>query len=196
MKLCYRCLQQKPEDEFPIRSRRNGIKAPSSWCRGCTREHNNAWYQANLEREQERSRLRYKKTAHKTKAHRRKHLLWSRYRLTQEQFDEKLTSQSGVCLGCGAERSSSRHEHLSVDHDHACCPGVTSCGKCVRGLLCLQCNVLVALIEANPDRVQVLLDYLDSYTIKEEQSPLCMFCLRRDCVCTDDAYDAWKDGGS
>ena len=25
---------------------------------------------------------------------------------------------------------------LDVDHDHACCPGARSCGKCVRGLCC------------------------------------------------------------
>jgi hypothetical protein len=27
-----------------------------------------------------------------------------------------------------------------VDHDHTCCPGEYTCGKCVRGLLCDDCN--------------------------------------------------------
>lgn len=27
-----------------------------------------------------------------------------------------------------------------VDHDHKCCSGDKSCGKCVRGILCPGCN--------------------------------------------------------
>ena len=30
-----------------------------------------------------------------------------------------------------------------MDHYHKCCPGKTSCGKCVRGLLCGNCNTIL-----------------------------------------------------
>lgn len=30
---------------------------------------------------------------------------------------------------------------LHVDHDHLCCPGGKTCGKCVRGKLCAGCNI-------------------------------------------------------
>ena len=31
-----------------------------------------------------------------------------------------------------------------IDHDHRCCPGSESCGKCIRGILCSSCNTGLA----------------------------------------------------
>jgi hypothetical protein len=33
-----------------------------------------------------------------------------------------------------------------VDHDHSCCPGRQTCGKCVRGLICRQCNTAFGVL--------------------------------------------------
>lgn len=59
------------------------------------------------------------------------------FQLTPEAYWALWDAQNGRCAIC-LGRSSRR---LSVDHDHSCCPGKTSCGKCVRGLLCtMNCN--------------------------------------------------------
>ncbi len=60
------------------------------------------------------------------------------YGMSLEMYSTFLESQDGVCLACG--KRSTEDRVLYVDHDHACCPGTRSCGKCVRGLICQACN--------------------------------------------------------
>lgn len=63
------------------------------------------------------------------------------YGLTQQAFDEILVNQRGRCPVCVTDDPGPRG--WFVDHDHACCPGIGSCGSCVRGLLCHDCNLLL-----------------------------------------------------
>lgn len=49
---------------------------------------------------------------------------------------------------------------LTVDHDHACCPGDRSCGRCVRGFLCVYCNSAAGMLGDDAVRAQMLADYL------------------------------------
>jgi hypothetical protein len=75
----------------------------------------------------------------------RKHKL-TRYGLTQQQFDWLLEAQRYACAMGGEPFTESTQ--IFVDHDHSCCPGERqSCGKCVRGLLCLSCNTALGQIE-------------------------------------------------
>ena len=49
---------------------------------------------------------------------------------------------------------------LQIDHDHSCCPGANSCGRCIRGLLCGGCNKRLAHMEAGRGHYEGLLQYL------------------------------------
>lgn len=68
-----------------------------------------------------------------------------RYNRTLDDYEAVLKSQGGHCALCPAE--SSGKKRLCWDHDHACCPGLKSCGECVRGLLCIACNKMIGHLE-------------------------------------------------
>ena len=79
------------------------------------------------------------------------HVKW-RYQISVEKYQEMLANQNYVCAICKQKETTvikGQTISLAVDHDHSCCPGRKSCGKCVRGLLCKSCNLLIARIENN-----------------------------------------------
>lgn len=65
-----------------------------------------------------------------------------------------VISDDTVCEACGSV------DRLCVDHDHDCCPGPKSCGKCVRGILCNGCNSALGYLKDDVSRVKMLCDYI------------------------------------
>ena len=53
-------------------------------------------------------------------------------------------------LGCGLCGRDFRTKGTGpvLDHDHGCCAGDASCGKCIRGVLCMACNIRLGMFEA------------------------------------------------
>lgn len=83
--------------------------------------------------------------------------LLSRYNLTLGQYYELWKSQNGSCAICGLPEG---NRSLHVDHDHACCSGSTSCGQCVRALLCFQCNAGLGNFRDDPGLLTRAIEYL------------------------------------
>lgn len=83
-----------------------------------------------------------------------------KYNLSEAQYKALLQAQGERCAICGTEVAGNRGRLLNVDHDHACCPGHKSCGKCVRGLLCARCNVGLGSFRDDPDRLLSAATYL------------------------------------
>lgn len=101
---------------------------------------------------------------------RRQWAIKTKYSVTPEWYDSKLAEQGGHCALCPTAVSSNhRKRYLEIDHDHACCAGKRTCGKCVRGLLCVACNCALAQIEKWADWPEQVRAYLNSYARKAEQ---------------------------
>lgn len=90
------------------------------------------------------------------------------YNITVEQFQLLYSSCGNLCELCGCpetskDHRSSRIRRLAIDHDHNCCPGSYSCGNCIRGLLCGECNKLVGIMEKKPILMSnIVKEYLSS----------------------------------
>ena len=84
----------------------------------------------------------------------RKHRL-SRYGISQTQFDSLLKAQDYACAMCHRPFGEGV---IFIDHDHNCCDTEkSSCGKCIRGLLCLSCNTALGHIERKSELARVYL---------------------------------------
>lgn len=80
------------------------------------------------------------------------------YRLTPEEYQEQFTKQGGGCAICGRVDPDKR---LAVDHNHGCCPAEKkACGKCVRGLLCQNCNQVLGKFKEDLELFLKAAEYL------------------------------------
>ncbi len=104
-------------------------------------------------RENREQQLMYQKlyrTAHRVEK------LCKQFNVTPDFYFGLLDKQENRCAVC-------RREFVGnpcVDHNHKCCPGATSCGKCVRGLLCNDCNLGLGNFKDNPDFLNNAILYL------------------------------------
>lgn len=128
---CLTCMETKPVSEFY----QNPTKSwPSSHCRPC--------FNKKQREAGKPAQLRYL------------------YNISPGEYADMLIDQGYRCGIC------KRHyeefdKMLSVDHDHKCCAGKRSCGKCVRGLLCGSCNNLLGKIQDDVERLRSAISYLD-----------------------------------
>jgi hypothetical protein len=89
------------------------------------------------------------------------------YGISEAQYDAMLAAQDGVCAVCGQPPKpggAGAAGRLHVDHDHACCPGNRSCGKCIRALLCQTCNHGLGNFYDDPALLRRAADYLERHS--------------------------------
>lgn len=131
MKICGRCKKEKPFEDFAL-SKNKGYQ---SYCKKCNSEHKKEWITTN------RVKVRW-------------NIIWSKYRLRPEDWQRMWDEQDGLCRICREVQPT------QVDHNHSCCSGPTSCGKCVRSLLCGRCNLKLAFVENNSKLIDLMREYI------------------------------------
>lgn len=160
-------------DKVSARKRADRAANPEKY-----RARNKAYYEANRDAinsrqrahyevnhdardiQRERKRLRIKTVRAKDPDYGASQHLKHRFGLTLDDYNRMLVDQDGLCanLDCASEPPVDRR--FDVDHDHACCPGEKSCGKCVRGLICRSCNHALGLLHDDVKRIRGLIEYL------------------------------------
>jgi hypothetical protein len=85
------------------------------------------------------------------KGHRRR-----KYGLSNDSFQAMIEKQGNCCAICKQVFTRTPH----IDHDHSCCPGAKTCGKCIRGLLCHKCNTGLGNLRDSVDVLKSAIEYL------------------------------------
>ena len=147
-KVCTKCGQEKPLEKFHRNAQCRDGRRPD--CGSCNVKSAIASRERMQAEDPEGYRL-----------HRRNITIKDRHQITQEEYNALLEAQGGGCAICGTSTPGMGHAHLSVDHDHACCPHERSCGKCIRGLLCGPCNNGLGRFRDDPERLRKAASYLE-----------------------------------
>jgi len=134
MRTCSVCSLTKEESLFTKQG-----KYYRNICKSCTSERVKDYWKNNPDK--------YLENVDSRRAHKR-------HGLTTDEYIKMLDKYDGLCYACREE------EAVCIDHDHNCCPGNWSCGKCIRGILCMHCNWALGHIKDRIDRAEKLIEYL------------------------------------
>lgn len=138
-KMCTVCKVAKPFEDFY-----HGLKAkkqqyatnkvyPHARCKDCDHARVRTYHKNN----------RAKVVKQQLISHRRRE-----YGLTEEQYNDMISSQNNMCAIC----NKTSHKTLHIDHDH-------ETGK-VRGLLCSNCNTGIGFFKDDISLLNNAIDYL------------------------------------
>ena len=134
--VCRKCNIEKPHKEYSLTGR---TKTPRRVCKACLALKMREERKINPDKFREQE---YKK----------------KYRITLEQYNKKLSEQNGVCAICKGTWC----RVLVVDHDHDCCAGEITCGKCLRSLLCGSCNAGLGWFKNDVEIMKNAIEYLQT----------------------------------
>lgn len=146
MKECSKCGVLQLLEEFAVKNK--NTRTRNSWCSSCNREYQKEHYRLN----KDTYRIKVREWEARNGGTFGKRL--RNYSMSEEEFKKLFSKHSGKCWIC---RES---DATQIDHDHSCCSGPKSCGKCVRGVLCASCNAMLGKVKDSKDVFTRAIEYL------------------------------------
>ena len=170
MKRCTKCGQEKDESEF---YRYANSTKPRARCKVCIRAANEARERKDPVKRTARSQAwRAKNPGRASQIARdwqlrnpEKYRAIAYRRKFKIEFDELWKAQDGKCASCHKPmlRTGVKPDSVCVDHDRSCCGGQESCGKCVRGLIHRNCNLVLGYAKDDVEVLRCALAYLENW---------------------------------
>lgn len=154
-KWCPKCSRWRGR---PCFGRDNGKKdGLFGYCRPCATAHTTKWVETNREKFDA-----YQKAYHRNGKH----------GLTKARRAQILFDQDFRCPICkvpflSMKLAADGRTPVCADHDHACCPGSHSCGKCIRGLICAKCNLVLGNAKDDVEILYAAIEYLISWAERD-----------------------------
>lgn len=162
---CLVCRQQMHEERIK--------KDPTFLAR--KRKTTREWARANRKQNQDRSAAWKKDNPERA----RQTYIAQKYHV---DFLGLWAEQGGLCAICGKplliDKKRGR-DNVVVEHDHSCCPGPASCGRCVRGLAHSHCNIMLGMGDEDPELLRAGASYLEGWAGQERCTNLVVPRKRR-----------------
>jgi hypothetical protein len=162
-------------------------------------DRNNAYREGNPQQAREYHRAYYEANGERVRAHVREYAAANREKISEDQarryaanpdrwwasgikrrhgidaagWARMWQKQDGLCYLCGRELDAENTRKTHVEHWHGCVAHDPefSCDACRRGLACNGCNLILGIIQDDPDRLRAIADKLEeaNRSVQERQ---------------------------
>lgn len=142
VKVCIKCGEEKTIDLFSKGKRyKDGRR---NTCKKCHTEYMIDYYKNNPQKNLEKIRLNNKNRPQ-----------WKRHGMSENEWNLLYHKYDGKCHSC------KENDGVAIDHDHSCCSKSYSCGNCIRGFLCRECNISLGIMKEEYERIIKLAEYIN-----------------------------------
>ena len=151
MKLCKFCNTEKPETTDFFQKNNKGKKGLHSKCKECVNIYSKRHYHEGYKViKKSKDILNHEQKKHKN----RSNMLWTYYRLREDDYRKILDKQKGCCAICEKSLINPKYSNNDCHVDHCHKTGI------VRGLLCGNCNALIGYAKENINILNNSIKYL------------------------------------